>query len=51
MLEAGTRLLVDRKPAEQTLKQQTQNVGGIMSDLIEITYNPKQIHADRQKRQ
>ena len=22
-----------------------------MSDLIEITYNPKQIHADRQKRQ
>jgi hypothetical protein len=50
-IEAGTRILIDRRPAEQTLKQQTINVGGTMSDLIEITYNPKQIHADRQKRQ
>ena len=40
-IEAGTRILVDRKPAEQTLKQQTLNVGGTMGDLIEITYNPK----------
>ena len=33
-IEAGTRILVDRKPAEQTLKQQTLNVGGTMGDLI-----------------
>jgi hypothetical protein len=40
---AGARFLVERRPPEAALKQQTQNVGGQTSDVIELTYNPKQI--------
>jgi hypothetical protein len=47
IINAGTRLLVTRKPPENAIKQQTQNVSGIIADVIELTYNPKQIQAER----
>ena len=43
--------MVERRPPEAALKQQTQNVGGQTSDVIELTYNPKQIYIQRRQQQ
>jgi hypothetical protein len=49
IIYAGDRFLVDRRPPESALKQQTQNVNGQQTDVIELTYNPKQVQIQRRQ--
>ena len=47
-IPAGTRFLVTRRPPEAAIKQQTANVGGSTQEIVELTYNPKQVQMARQ---
>jgi hypothetical protein len=50
-IQAGSRLIVTRRPPENSIKQQTQNVSGVLTDIMEVSYNPDKVRKHRIERQ
>ncbi len=49
-IQAGSRLVVTRRPPENSIKQQTQNVSGVLTDIMEVSYNPDRARKHRIER-